>query len=110
PCLWQVSITLAILHHDEDIIFIAGTGMGKTLTFWLPLLLCPDGIQIVVTPLNILGKQNVEFIEDIRYQAIVISPGQLMKPGGKFEKLLLNSTFISHIISIILDEGHCIST
>jgi len=25
----------------------------------MPLLFIPDGIQIVVTPLNILGKQNI---------------------------------------------------
>ncbi|KAL4260460.1 hypothetical protein AB1N83_009629 [Pleurotus pulmonarius] len=133
PCLWQVKVTHAILRRDKDIVSIAGTGMGKTLTFWLPLLFRPTGMQIVVTPLNILGKQNIEVlekagfkgvfigadsataenfraIEDLQYQAIVVSPEQLMKPGGRFEKLLLNPAFTSHIISLVFDEAHCIST
>jgi superfamily II DNA or RNA helicase len=59
PCLWQVRVVEAILKHDKDIISIAATGSGKTLTFWMPLLFKNEGIQIVVTPLNILGKQNV---------------------------------------------------
>ncbi|KIK98244.1 hypothetical protein PAXRUDRAFT_803920, partial [Paxillus rubicundulus Ve08.2h10] len=36
-----------------------GDWNGKTLTFWMPLLFRPDGVQIVVMPLNLLGKQNV---------------------------------------------------
>jgi len=53
---------------------MAGTGMGKTLTFWMPLLFQPKGsIQIIVTPLNILGKQNVELLRKARLKAIFIS-------------------------------------
>ena len=48
--------------------------MGKTLTFWMPLLFRPPGsIQIVVTPLNILGKQNVESLNKAGFKAIFIS-------------------------------------
>jgi superfamily II DNA helicase RecQ len=50
----------AILQHDKDIISIVATGSGKTLTFWMPLLFRLYGIQIIITPLNILGKQNVD--------------------------------------------------
>ena len=58
PCLWQIKVVEAILKCNGDVVSIAGTGMGKTLTFWMPLLFWPPGsIQIVVTPLNILGKQ-----------------------------------------------------
>jgi len=50
----------AVLKGDRDVVSIAGTGMGKTLTFWMSLLFRPHGsVQIIVTPLNILGKQNV---------------------------------------------------
>ena len=59
PCLWQIKVTETLLQGGKDIICIAGTGMGKTLTFWMPLLFQSGGIQIVVTPLNLLGKQNV---------------------------------------------------
>jgi superfamily II DNA/RNA helicase len=49
PCLWQIRVVEAILKHDKDIITIAATGSGKTLTFWMPLLFKKDGIQIVIT-------------------------------------------------------------
>ncbi|KAJ7240892.1 hypothetical protein C8J57DRAFT_958654, partial [Mycena rebaudengoi] len=48
----------AILKRDGDVVCISATGSGKTLTFWLPLLFKPDGIQIVISPLNILRQQN----------------------------------------------------
>ncbi|KAG6807358.1 hypothetical protein H0H92_007873 [Tricholoma furcatifolium] len=133
PCFWQLQVTLAILQRDHDVISIAGTGMGKTLTFWMPLLVKHSrSIQIIVTPLNILGKQNIQTlekagikgifigsdsataenfqaIENLHYQAIVISPEQLMKPDGGFERLARNRVFIERVISIILDEAQCIS-
>jgi superfamily II DNA helicase RecQ len=64
PCLWQVKVIQAILQGDKDIVTIAGTGMGKTLTFWMPLLFQPLGsIQIVVTPLNLIGRQKILSLE-----------------------------------------------
>ncbi|KAG6380009.1 hypothetical protein JVT61DRAFT_8082 [Boletus reticuloceps] len=63
PCLWQLKVVEALLKRDQDVLCIAGTGMGKTLTFWMPLLFRPDGIQIIVTPLNMLGKQNTSSIK-----------------------------------------------
>jgi superfamily II DNA helicase RecQ len=75
PCLWQARICQAVLNGDQDIISIAGTGMGKTLTFWMPLLFRPLGILLVVTPLNILGKQNVETLEKAGIDGIFISAG-----------------------------------
>ncbi|KIK91642.1 hypothetical protein PAXRUDRAFT_149057, partial [Paxillus rubicundulus Ve08.2h10] len=59
PCLWQLKVAEAFLKGDKDVLCTAGTGMGKTLGLWIPLLFQPDGIQIVVTLLNLLGKQNV---------------------------------------------------
>ncbi|KAJ7308705.1 hypothetical protein DFH08DRAFT_623415, partial [Mycena albidolilacea] len=64
-CLWQIRVVRAILKCDRDIVSIATTGSGKTLTFWMPLLFVPDGIQIIVTPLNILSKQNVDSLTKV---------------------------------------------
>jgi ATP-dependent DNA helicase RecQ len=58
PCLWQLKVADALLKGDWDIVCIAGTGMGKTLGFWIPLLFRINSIQLVITPLNLLGKQN----------------------------------------------------
>ncbi|KAG1817199.1 uncharacterized protein BJ212DRAFT_1501071 [Suillus subaureus] len=58
PCLWQLKVAQTLLKGDWDVICIVGTGMGKMLGFWLPLLFCDGSIQIIVTPLNMLGRQN----------------------------------------------------
>ncbi|KAI6096545.1 hypothetical protein EV401DRAFT_1880137, partial [Pisolithus croceorrhizus] len=42
PCLWQLKVAETILKGAKDVICIAGTGMGKMLTFWMPLLFWPD--------------------------------------------------------------------
>jgi len=73
PCLWQLKVANALLRGDKDVVCTAGTGMGKTLVFWLPLLFCPDGIQIVVTPLNLLGKQNAASLAKAGIRAIAVS-------------------------------------
>ncbi|KAH9917710.1 P-loop containing nucleoside triphosphate hydrolase protein, partial [Fomitopsis serialis] len=132
PCRWQSLACQASLAGDKDLINVAPTGSGKTLTFWMPLLFRKDGIQIVVTPLNILGTQNEEdlakvnvqavavhaetatpkLFQDIgegQYRAIVVNPEELMKDGGGFERLWDIDSFTSRIISIIWDEAHCIS-
>ena len=149
PCLWQAKVCQAVLEGNRDVISIAGTGMGKTLTFWLPLLFRPKGIQIVVTPLNILGQQNVETLGKVgiqgiflsadaarklgmfqvcphpfcnpstqtsmqailllTYRVIVVNPEVLMHENGIFEHLFKNTTFMSSVISIVIDEAHCVS-
>ena len=73
PCLWQAEVAKALLQGNRDVVCTAGTSMGKTLTFWIPLLFRPDGIQIIITPLNQLGKQQVEDLERIGMRAIAIS-------------------------------------
>ncbi|KAG2071039.1 hypothetical protein BDR04DRAFT_1017182, partial [Suillus decipiens] len=61
-CLWQLKVTDAFLQNDHDIICMAG--MGKTLAFWSPLALKDTGVLIIVTPLDQLGKQSVNFLKD----------------------------------------------
>lgn len=72
PCLWQIKVAEAILTGDKDIICMAGTGMGMTLTFWIPLLFQTNGIQVVVTPPDLLGQQHVEFLANAGIKAIAI--------------------------------------
>ncbi|KAF8238520.1 hypothetical protein L208DRAFT_1241940, partial [Tricholoma matsutake] len=86
PCLWQSQIVQSILQQKNDVVSIAGMGMGKTLVFWIPILFRPPGsVQIIVTPLNLLGSQNVLSlkcaIEGLYYQAVITSPEQLTKEG-----------------------------
>ncbi|KAG2336031.1 hypothetical protein BDR05DRAFT_953645 [Suillus weaverae] len=102
------------------------------MTFWMPLLFHPQGIQIVVTHLNILSTQNVaaleklsikglalhaetatsanfKAIEDGQYCVVVTNLETLMKANGGSNKLWKNHHFMSQIISIVWDEAHCIS-
>jgi len=76
PCWMQVKIALA-LYAGKDVIGCAATGAGKTLSFWIPLLMAlEDGLDkmtIVVTPLNLLGKQNVQVLEKAGLSAVAIS-------------------------------------
>ena len=73
PCLWQCETALALLRGDRDIICISGTGSGKTLVFWIPLLFRPQGVQVIITPLNLLGTQNVDELKRSHIAAIAIS-------------------------------------
>ncbi|KAF9471509.1 hypothetical protein BDN70DRAFT_567418 [Pholiota conissans] len=49
---------------QKDVIESAQAGGGKTMSFWIPVLMAledgEDKMSIVVTPLNLLGKQNVD--------------------------------------------------
>ncbi|KAF8549004.1 hypothetical protein OG21DRAFT_1478995 [Imleria badia] len=45
----------------------------------------------------------------LKYRVIVISPEQMMKPEGEFEKILKDVQFSSHILSIVIDEAHCLT-
>ena len=54
PCLWQIHIIRTVLNSD-DVIPIARTGSGKSITYWIPVLFIKYGISIIVTPLKLLG-------------------------------------------------------
>ena len=52
PCLWQIRVVCAILNGD-DVITIAPTGSGKSMTYWMPVLFIKYGISVIVTPLKL---------------------------------------------------------
>ncbi|KAF8170078.1 P-loop containing nucleoside triphosphate hydrolase protein [Pholiota molesta] len=134
PCWFQIKVALA-LHAGKDVIACAPTGAGKTLSFWIPLLMAleegKDKLTIVVTPLNLLGKQNVESLKEAGLSAISVSSennnSQTFNAieNGKYRvitinpEILMNNThtdnlwkkpiFTQRILNIIFDEGHCIS-
>ncbi|TFK68928.1 P-loop containing nucleoside triphosphate hydrolase protein [Pluteus cervinus] len=134
PCLWQVKTIQAILEKKQDVVVVAGTGMGKTLTFLAPAVLRPKGfMQLIVAPLNMLGEQQVTSlgkaklegifiggdtatdenflaIEEGRYSCVIITPEQLVREDGGFAKLCRKPDFVERIISVVFDEAHCSST
>lgn len=76
PCWYQVKAALA-LSSGKDVIGCAPTGAGKTLSFWIPLIMAleegRDVMTMVVTPLNLLGKQNQASLEKAGISAIAIN-------------------------------------
>ncbi|EMD32167.1 hypothetical protein CERSUDRAFT_21294, partial [Gelatoporia subvermispora B] len=136
PCLFQVKVAKSLYEKQNDVVAVAATGSGKTLSFWIPLLMAledkQDKMVMVVTPLNILGKQNVELlraaglnavaidannatnetfkdVESGKYQVVVINPELLMRDGGHCERLWKKSSFTSRLQYFVFDEGHCVS-
>lgn len=71
-CSWQCLAANWILqkHH----VFVdAATEMGKTLSFFIPPFLVPTGIQIIIIALNVLRKQNQDFLLKAGISVISIS-------------------------------------
>lgn len=69
PCRWQLEAALTQL-AQQDLVTLAPTGSGKTLTFWIPLLFNAGGITILVTPLVVLGDKNVAELSAVSIPAI----------------------------------------
>ncbi|KIJ09295.1 hypothetical protein PAXINDRAFT_17613 [Paxillus involutus ATCC 200175] len=116
PCTFQVRSALEQLKR-RNMITVAPTGAGKTLTFWIPLLFNGDGISIIITALNGLGDQNIAElkqlgipadIEEHKYRVIIMSP-ELITHNKHVSALWNSKRFIARIFNITIDEGHCIS-
>ncbi len=39
PCLWQINAARALYEKEHDVVAVAATGSGKTLSFWIALLM-----------------------------------------------------------------------
>jgi reverse gyrase len=68
PCLLQMQIARAV-HSKKDVIGIAPTGAGKSLTMYMPFFMAreegmKDGLVIIASPLNNLAAQVVQDITD----------------------------------------------
>ncbi len=75
PCWFQIKVALTV-YEGKDVVACALTGAGKTLSFWILLLMALkdglDPIVIIVTPLNLLGKQNVDSLAKMKLPAIAV--------------------------------------
>jgi ATP-dependent helicase YprA (DUF1998 family) len=76
PCWYQLEAAKAF-YAGRDVIGCAPTGAGKTLSFWIPLLMAQEEkakkILFVISPLNVLAKQNVETLTKVGISAIALA-------------------------------------
>ncbi|KAF7431085.1 hypothetical protein PC9H_006803 [Pleurotus ostreatus] len=88
---------MAIYCDRKDVVACAPTGSGKTLSFWIPLIMAQaDGlkkIMIVVTPLNLLGQQNVNELALAHIRAVAVNSENNSASLWKVRDLLLTIFF-----------------
>ncbi|KIJ30160.1 hypothetical protein M422DRAFT_268298 [Sphaerobolus stellatus SS14] len=80
PCISQIRAAAARLGKESDVVYISGTGSGKTLTFWMPMLYEKKSITILAgIPTANLTEENANAktfreIKACQYCLIVVSP------------------------------------
>ena len=115
--------------NGRDVLAVAPTGSGKSLSYWVPAILS-DGLTVVVSPLIALMKDQVDRLEShgVRaafinstldsteqrrrleaasrgeYQLVYVAPERFSRPG--FTDRLATMA----VRRFIVDEAHCIST
>ncbi|KAF7970092.1 hypothetical protein HWV62_25018 [Athelia sp. TMB] len=138
PCLWQVKIVRKILEQD-DVVTIARTGGGKSLTYLMPLLYIKHGIVFLIVPLKLLGSQFVEmlawngitavsvtaanatnelfkevcpdlYVGDCKEQILLVAVSpELLANNGRFDNMWKRKTLTKNIINFVLDEAHVLN-
>jgi superfamily II DNA helicase RecQ len=99
PCYYQIEVAKA-LYAGRDVIGCAPTGAGKTLSFWIPLLMAQEEKQqrilFVVSPLNVLAKQNVSVLLDAGISAIAVAAENsncFYIPGEHYSTMNVKKTY-----------------
>lgn len=120
------------VHDGKDCVLIAPTGWGKTLIFTLPLLLWPDAVVLIITPLKALGEEQSRKLNNLDpkvrsvniteestitakdilgggYRAIFVSPEMLLE-SKRLCDVWLNRQWMESVHAIVIDEAHCIDS
>lgn len=69
---WQIA-TSAELIALRDVITTTATEDGKTMCYFLPLLLCPNGMVLVVSPLLTLMEDQAVAVREMGFAATYVS-------------------------------------
>ncbi|KII92674.1 hypothetical protein PLICRDRAFT_172734 [Plicaturopsis crispa FD-325 SS-3] len=136
PRDFQLKAAMPCLRGVDSVV-VAGTGTGKTLIAAIPLLLHPETISIMISPLKRLQSSHVKsyaklgvraaaingdtttdpvFWKDVesgKYPLLIVSPEQLGMLDGHLPRLalLLNKPrFVANIKRVHVDEAHTIYT
>ncbi|ESK88232.1 hypothetical protein Moror_5502 [Moniliophthora roreri MCA 2997] len=129
-CIWQLHVVYSIL-EGKDVITIAPTGMGKSLTFWIPLLFTEKSVMTVVVLLKTLGSQFADELNEklkipaimvtknitddtlfwdilkLKYCIIIFSPETIVN-NPSFEALIQHRPFMRHLLNLTIEEAHTV--
>src|SRR5216683_174334 len=123
------SDVVAAMLAGRDVLSVAPTGSGKSISYWVPAVV-DGGLTLVVSPLIALMKDQVDrltgrgvaatflnssvepFEQRDRleralaggYRLLFLAPERLARPG------FIDQLARLHIGRIVVDEAHCIST
>jgi ATP-dependent DNA helicase RecQ len=124
----QVEVVEAQL-AGRDVLSVAPTGSGKSISYWVPALL-GEGLTVVVSPLISLMKDQVDRLRELGiraaqinsslarpdqqealrvarmggFQLLYVAPERLSRPG------FLDRLAETRITRFVVDEAHCISS
>lgn len=101
PRAFQLEAASAVL-MGKDCVVNVPTGGGKTLAFYLPLLLKPDSVILVVSPLTALMMDQVSFYF-ILSVCIVYTQGLYLQVHSVNEKMIDAAAVCAE--SLKLDPG-----
>ncbi|KAF9764551.1 hypothetical protein IL306_002794 [Fusarium sp. DS 682] len=113
----------AICAAEQDVIFIAPTGSGKSFIYSLPAFLQPGGITIVVSPLTALQQDQLAHLRAAKISAEIWQDGEMQEvtPSVMFvsPEYLGNRNWLQasevwrkrHMIDrVVIDEAHLVLT
>src|SRR5437867_3842229 len=123
------SDVVAAMLAGRDVLSVAPTGSGKSISYWVPAVV-DGGLTLVVSPLIALMKDQVDRLTDRGVAATFINSS--VEPAEQRERLrraldveyrllfvaperLARPAFMDHLARlrlgrIVVDEAHCIST
>uniref|UniRef100_A0A0W0G5F8 Helicase ATP-binding domain-containing protein n=1 Tax=Moniliophthora roreri TaxID=221103 RepID=A0A0W0G5F8_MONRR len=105
--------------------------MGKSLTFWMPLLFTEKSVMILIVPLKTLGSQFADELNEklkmpavmvtknitddalfwdilkLKYCIIIFSPETIVN-NPSFEALMQHQQFMWHLLNLMIDEAHTV--
>jgi ATP-dependent DNA helicase RecQ len=123
------SDVVAAMLAGRDVLSVAPTGAGKSISYWVPAVV-DGGLTLVVSPLIALMKDQVDRLTDRgvaatfvnssvepfelrervqralggEYRLLFLAPERLARPG------FIDQLAMLRIGRIVVDEAHCIST
>lgn len=73
---------MAKIAQGQDCVLIAGCGWGKTLIYFLPLVLWPTDVMVIVTPLKALGDEQQRKLEELGISSVHLKQGNTVSENS----------------------------